>query len=130
MIGVLGVIDDIAITQSAVVRELYHSAPHLSKREVYRKAIRVGRDHVGALVNTLALAYTGTSLPLLLLFFSTDSSMSDIINREVFATEIIRTVVGSIGLIMTVPITTFLAVYFLKDYKGRIDSSTHIGHIH
>lgn len=130
MIGVLGVLDDIAITQSAVVRELYHSAPHLSKKEVYRKAIRVGRDHVGALVNTLALAYTGTSLPLLLLFFSTDSSMSDIINREVFATEIIRTVVGSIGLIMTVPITTFLAVYFLKDYKGKIDSSTHIGHIH
>ncbi|MBP9715019.1 MAG: YibE/F family protein [Candidatus Pacebacteria bacterium] len=130
IIGVLGVLDDIAITQAAVVRELFHSAPHISKKEVYKKALRVGREHVGALVNTLALAYTGASLPLLLLFFSTDSSMSDIINREIFATEIIRTVVGSIGLIMTVPITTFLAVYFLKNYDGEINSSSHIGHSH
>ena len=130
IIGVLGVLDDIAITQAAVVRELFHSAPHISKKEVYKKALRVGREHVGALVNTLALAYTGASLPLLLLFFSTDSSMFDIINREIFATEIIRTVVGSIGLIMTVPITTFLAVYFLKNYDGEINSSSHIGHSH
>jgi len=125
MIGVLGVLDDIAITQAAVVSELYHSAPELSKREVYRKAIRVGKEHAGALVNTLALAYTGVSLPLLLLFSTSDSSISSIINQEIFATEIIRTTVGSIGLIMTVPITTLLAVYFLKNYKGKQH-----GHIH
>jgi uncharacterized membrane protein len=68
MIGVLGVLDDIAITQAAVVSELYNSASHLSRKEIYKKAIRVGKEHVGALVNTLALAYTGASLPLLLLF--------------------------------------------------------------
>ena len=128
MIGVLGVLDDIAVTQAAVVRELYHSAAHLTPTEVYKKAIGVGKEHVGALVNTLALAYTGASLPLLLFFSTTDSSVSNIINQEIFATEIIRTVVGSIGLILTVPITTFLAVYFLKDYKGKmgLDSHTHI----
>ena len=128
MIGVLGVLDDIAVTQAAVVRELYNSAAHLTPTEVYKKAIGVGKEHVGALVNTLALAYTGASLPLLLFFSTTDSSVSNIINQEIFATEIIRTVVGSIGLILTVPITTFLAVYFLKDYKGKmgLDSHTHI----
>lgn len=129
MIGVLGVLDDIAITQSAVVRELYASAPHLSKKEVYGKALRVGKDHVGALVNTLALAYTGASLPLLLLFSSGDSSMGSVINQEIFATEIIRTVAGSIGLILTVPITTLLAVHMLKGYKG-VNLHSHIGHTH
>lgn len=125
MIGVLGVLDDIAITQSAVVRELYGSASHLSRKEVYKRALSVGKDHVGALVNTLALAYTGASLPLLLLFSSADTSFSNIINQEIFATEIIRTIVGSIGLILTVPITTLLAVYMLKGYKGKTPISTH-----
>jgi uncharacterized membrane protein len=129
MIGVLGVLDDIAVTQAAVVRELYDSAPHLSGKKIYKKALGVGKEHVGALVNTLALAYTGASLPLLLLFSSGNSSMSSIINQEIFATEIIRTVVGSIGLILTVPITTFLAVYFLKGYRGKV-LETHIGHHH
>ncbi len=130
MIGVLGVLDDIAVTQSAVVRELYNSAPHLSKKEVYKKALGVGKEHVGALVNTLALAYTGASLPLLLLFYSSNSSGISIINQEIFATEIIRTIVGSIGLILTVPITTLLAVYMLKNYKGKIPDNQHIGHSH
>jgi len=125
MIGVLGVLDDIAITQAAVVSELYNSASHLSKKEIYKKALRVGKEHVGALVNTLALAYTGASLPLLLLFSTSDSSMASIINQEIFATEIIRTVVGSIGLILTVPITTLLAVYMLKDYKGKHNTHSH-----
>ncbi len=120
LIGVLGVLDDIAITQAAVVSELYGSAKHLSKKEIYMSALRVGKEHVGALVNTLALAYTGASLPLLLLFSTADASTSSIINQEIFATEIIRTIVGSIGLILTVPITTLLAVYFLKDYKGKV----------
>ncbi len=129
MIGVLGVLDDIAVTQAAVVRELYHSASHLTPREVYKKALGVGREHVGALVNTLALAYTGASLPLLLFFSTADSSVSNIINQEIFATEIIRTVVGSIGLILTVPITTLLAVYFLKGYKGVGGTTSHT-HVH
>ncbi len=129
MIGVLGVLDDIAVTQAAIVRELYDSASHLTRREVYKKAVSVGKEHVGALVNTLALAYTGASLPLLLLFSSSGVSNSNVINQEVFATEIIRTTVGSIGLILTVPITTFLAVYMLKGYKGKAPAS-HIGHHH
>ena len=130
MIGVLGVLDDIAVTQAAVVRELYHSAPHLSRKEVYKKALGVGKEHVGALVNTLALAYTGASLPLLLLFSSSNSTGFNIINQEIFAIEIIRTIVGSIGLILTVPITTLLAVYVLRDYKGTVLPHSHGTHSH
>ena len=126
MIGVLGVLDDIAVTQAAVVNELYSSAPNLSRKEVYKKALGVGKEHVGALVNTLALAYTGASLPLLLLFSTAGSAGFSILNQEIFATEIIRTVVGSIGLILTVPISTLLAVYMLEGYKGKhIHTHTH-----
>lgn len=130
MIGVLGVLDDIAVTQSAVVREIYSLAPHLSRKEVYKKALGVGKEHVGALVNTLALAYTGAALPLLLLFSSSGSTGFSIINQEIFATEIIRTIVGSTGLILTVPITTLLAVYILKGYKGKVLPHSHSGHSH
>ncbi len=127
MIGVLGVLDDIAVTQAAVVSELFDSSPDMPRSQVYGKALRVGKEHVGALVNTLALAYTGASLPLLLLFSTSESSLSSIINQEIFASEIIRIIVGSIGLILTVPITTLLAVYMLKGYKGK---HSHGGHSH
>lgn len=130
MIGALGVLDDIAVTQAAVVSELYNSGSHLSRREIFTKALRVGKEHVGALVNTLALAYTGASLPLLLLFSTSDLSISSIINQEIFATEIIRTVAGSIGLILTVPITTLLAVYLLKGYKSKHAHLHSHGHTH
>lgn len=130
MIGVLGVLDDIAITQSAIVRELYDTAPHLSRKEIYKKALSVGKEHVGALVNTLALAYTGASLPLLLLFSSAGPTNFSVINQEIFATEIIRTIVGSIGLILTVPITTLLAVYILKGYKSKNKNLPHSHAVH
>lgn len=125
IIGVLGVLDDIAVTQSAVVTELYDSNPQISRIEVYRRAMRIGREHVGALVNTLVLAYTGASLPLLLYFYLSPTSFMSSINSELFATEIVRAIVGSIGLILTVPIVTLLAVFYLKGYKSK-----HGGHGH
>ena len=119
IIGVLGVLDDIAVTQAAIVTELYGSNASLSRLEVYKKALRIGREHVGALVNTLVLAYTGASLPLLLHFYTASSSISSAINTELFATEIVRTIVGSIGLVLAVPIVTLLAVLYLKDYTPK-----------
>ena len=129
IIGALGVLDDIAVTQVAVVREFF-SAGIENKKEIYRKAMRVGREHVGALVNTLVLAYTGAALPLLLLFSLSESGTLSIVNREIFATEIVRALVGSIGLIMTVPITTLLAVYVLSKYRQKLDDSGEVGHTH
>lgn len=118
IIGILGVLDDIAVTQAAVVSELYDSNPHMSKREVYSRALRIGREHVGALVNTLVLAYTGASLPILLYFRLSELSFGSVVNLEIFATEIVRAIVGSVGLILTVPIVTMLATLYLKGYKS------------
>jgi len=125
IIGILGVLDDIAVTQAAVVSELYDTNPEMSKREVYSRALRIGREHVGALVNTLVLAYTGASLPLLLYFKLSDINFTSIVNLEIFATEIVRAIVGSIGLILTVPIVTLLAVTYLKGYKSKHSHGHH-----
>lgn len=129
IIGALGVLDDIAITQVAVVRELLSVADKISRREIYHRALRVGREHVGALVNTLVLAYAGAALPLLLLFSLSDGDTIAILNREVFATEIVRALVGSIGLVLTVPITTLLAVTFLRSDAEAPESTMH-HHLH
>ncbi len=128
IIGVLGVLDDISVTQAAVVTELYRSNPSLTKREVYLRALRVGREHVGALVNTLILAYTGAALPLLLHASITATGLVSAINTELFATEIVRMIVGSIGLILAVPIVTFLATLYLKGYTPKHDHSHSHGH--
>lgn len=131
IIGVLGVLDDIAVTQSAIVTELFNANPNLTRREVYKKAIRIGREHVSALVNTLVLAYTGSALPVLLYFYASPSTLLMSVNSEIFATEIIRAIVGSIGLILTVPVVTFFATVYLKGYKGKGHGHTHShGHAH
>ena len=114
MIGLLGVLYDASIGQAVAVEELSAAGKHLTAREVYTRGIRIGREHIGALVNTLAIAYVGASLPLLLLLkVSYDDNVLLTINQELFATEIVRTIVGSIGLILAVPITTAIAVWIL-----------------
>jgi uncharacterized membrane protein len=112
IIGVLGVLDDVAVTQATAVKEIAEAAPTLTRGEVYTKALRVGREHVGALVNTLALAYSGSALPVLLLVYNANSALS-VVNREIFAAEIVRTVVGSIAVIFCVPLSTYIATVFL-----------------
>lgn len=122
IIGTLGVLDDITISQSACIFELHDTDKTLSFGELYRKGLRIGRDHIASLVNTLVLAYAGASLPLLLLFFiSGGEPLSILVNREMIATEIVRTLVGSLGLVSAVPITTAIAASMAnKDaYKRR-----------
>lgn len=119
MIGLLGVLYDIAINQAIFVEELHHIAPHVKRKNIFQRAMRMGREHIGALVDTLAIAYAGASLPLLLLF-SGSTNIEQILNREIFATEIVRILIGSISLILAVPITTLIATLLLlkKDEKG------------
>jgi uncharacterized membrane protein len=117
MIGLLGVLYDVAIGQAISVEELHHIAPHVSGRKIFSRALRIGREHIGALVNTLAIAYVGASLPLLLLFSQSSESAALLVNKEIFATEILRTLVGSIGLVLAVPITTLLAVILVTRKK-------------
>ena len=109
IIGVLGVLDDITISQSAIVAQLKETNPRLKAGELYKKAMTVGKDHIASMVNTLVLVYTGAALPLLLLFVDNPHPFSEIVNYEIIADEVVRTLVGSIGLMLAVPITTFIA---------------------
>jgi uncharacterized membrane protein len=112
IIGLLGVLDDVAVTQASVVHELRHANLTLGVRELYARAIRVGRDHVGSLVNTLALAYLGTSLPLIMLYSQSGASWFISVNQEVIAAELLRIILGSIGLVLAVPLTTIIAAWY------------------
>jgi uncharacterized membrane protein len=109
IIGVLGVLDDITVSQSAVVFQLKDANPKIKFTELYKRSMDVGQDHISSMVNTLVLVYTGAALPLLLLFIDNPHPFSEVINYEIIADEIVRTLVGSIGLILAVPITTLLA---------------------
>lgn len=114
IIGVLGILDDITISQSAVVHQLKKASQNLSPMQLYSKAMDVGKDHIASVVNTLILIYTGAALPLLLLFINSPTPFSEVINYEILSEEIVRTLVASIGLILAVPITTFIAAYSIK----------------
>ncbi|MET9426265.1 MULTISPECIES: YibE/F family protein [unclassified Streptomyces] len=109
IIGSLGVLDDVTVTQTSAVWELHQADPSMGPRALYRAGIRIGRDHIASVVNTLVLAYAGAALPLLLLFSIAQSSVGTVANSEIVAQEIVRTLVGSIGLVASVPVTTALA---------------------
>jgi uncharacterized membrane protein len=128
IIGILGVLDDVAITQASVVGELKRANSALGFKELYVRAVRVGRDHIGSLVNTLAFAYIGASLPLVLLLVRADSGLILSLNQEMVAVELVRIFVGSIGLILAVPLTTAIASWWYERYPEHIDA--HEGHVH
>ena len=109
IIGALGVLDDVTVTQTSAVWELRRANPLLGARALFRSAMRIGRDHVASAVNTLVLAYAGASLPLLLLFSLSGRSLGEVATSQDVATEIVRTLVGSIGLVASVPVTTAVA---------------------
>lgn len=109
VIGALGVLSDVSISQASTVLALRRAAPAQSLRQLYAAGVGVGRDHLGATVNTLVFAYAGASLPLLLIFSTQGVGFSDAVNRETVATEVVAALVGSIGLILAVPLTTLTA---------------------
>jgi uncharacterized membrane protein len=108
--GALGVLDDVTITQAATVNELYSADPMSSRAALAGRAMRVGRSHIAATVNTLVLAYVGASLPLLILFVAGRQEPSLIVSGEVVAVEVVRALSGSIGIVAAVPATTMFAV--------------------
>jgi uncharacterized membrane protein len=124
------VLDDVSITQASVVQELKSANPLLGFGDLYNRAMRVGKDHIGSLVNTLALAYAGAALPLLLLYSFSESSMTMLINQEILAAEVVRIIVSSIGLIMAAPLTTALAAWYFKDREVDKPPAVACGHGH
>ncbi len=118
LIGVLGILDDITTAQAACVEEIHAANPTFTRKELYRRGLSVGREHIASLVNTIVLVYVGVSLPLILLFVSNKGgSLWVVMNSGFIAEEIVRTLVGSLVLVIAVPLTTFLAAYY---YSGRL----------
>ncbi len=137
IIGALGVLDDLVTTQASAVFELHHANPTLGFGRLYSSAMRIGQDHVAATVNTLVLAYAGAALPMLLMFSLGRGNYGYLINFSVVAEEVVRTLVGSLGLIAAVPLTTVIAIWFvqsadslgwLRQFLGPEGSGE--GHIH
>ncbi|GAA0672199.1 YibE/F family protein [Streptomyces thermocarboxydovorans] len=123
IIGSLGVLDDVTVTQTSAVWELHEANPSMGWRKLYRAGIRIGRDHIASVVNTLVLAYAGAALPLLLLFSIAQSGVGTVANSELVAEEIVRTLIGSIGLVASVPVTTALAALVVsadRPSSGRV----------
>jgi uncharacterized membrane protein len=112
IIGALGVLDDLVTTQASAVFELHHANPALGFRRLFQSAMRIGQDHVAATVNTLVLAYAGAALPMLLMFSLGRGNYGFLVNFEFIAEEIVRTLVGSLGLVTAVPLTTVIAILF------------------
>jgi uncharacterized membrane protein len=114
IIGSLGVLNDVTVTQASTVFELAHLGGDTSRRAIFLGALRVGRDHIASTVYTLVLAYAGTSLPLLLLFSVANRSLGDVLISESVAIEIARSSVGGIALALSVPLTTAIAAVLAK----------------
>ncbi|MGB0994320.1 MAG: YibE/F family protein, partial [Acidimicrobiales bacterium] len=127
VIGTLGALDDITVTQVAAVSEIHDRRPDLTVSELVASGIRVGREHIASTVNTLLLAYAGASLPILLLFSVSDQSLANVANTEVVAVEIVRTLCGSIGLVAAVPLTTAMAAVVVTGAASPTLPSSDIG---
>ena len=129
VIAALGVLDDVTVSQASTVMALRAADPKLGFGALFGQALRVGRDHVSATVNTLVLAYVGAALPVLLLFSAADLGVGEVINLELVASEVVATLVGSIGLIAAVPLTTALAAALaLEEAPERLAAGG--GHVH
>lgn len=120
IIGALGVIDDVAISQASLVHELKEANPTMKRTKLFQAALRVGRDHTSAVVNTLVLAYVGAAFPLVILLSlkqpPLDTAFS-IFNNEIVATELVRALIGSIAIMLVMPISTWIALYLEKPKK-------------
>jgi uncharacterized membrane protein len=117
IIGTLGILDDVTIGQASVIKQIKEAKPNITFWTLFKKGMEVGQDHIASMVNTLVLVYSGSSLPLLLLFFDSEKTVLDIIEFEVIAEEIVKMLVGSIGLVLAAPLATIIAAYVFTHTK-------------
>ncbi|WP_104172585.1 YibE/F family protein [Arthrobacter sp. Y81] len=114
IISGLGVLNDVTITQSSAVWELYELAPETSSRQLFSSAMRIGRDHIASTVYTIAFAYAGAALPILIIVMLYDRPLGEALTSAELSEEVIRTLVGSVGLVLAIPVTTLIAVLVVK----------------
>lgn len=123
IIGALGVLNDVAISQASTINELTDLDPQASPARLFLGAMKVGRDHIASMVYTLVLTYTGASLPLLLLLSVSERPLVQILTSDVMATEMLRSGIGALALTLTVPITTVIAAYTVPNTSNKTDST-------
>ncbi len=119
VIGSLGVLDDVTVTQAATVQELARANPGSRALDLYRAGSRVGRSHIASVINTIVLAYAGSALPLMIIIVAQRDSPGDVVSDQIIAQEIVRSIVATLGLIAAVPITTALAALVSRQ-AGRL----------
>jgi len=119
MLGTLGILTEMVVTQVATVIEFIASTPEASGEEVYEKSYTVGVAHLGSIINTLFLVYAGVSFPLVIIYAGGNASLYDALNYEPLVSDILRTLAGTIGLIIAMPTSTLLATWWLKGYSGK-----------
>jgi len=117
ILGALGAIMDVSMSISSSIEEIHNANNSFTTKELFKSGMNVGKDVMGTMTNTLILAYTGASIPLLLLFMAYETSLVKVLNLDIIATEIIRSLSGSIGLVLTIPITAFVASVLIKKQK-------------
>lgn len=111
ILGAVGVLDDVAISQTEIIHELIKTNPQLTRKQLFLAAMRIGRHHIASTINTLVLVYAGASMPVLILFLYHSGDVNSFLNSEIITEEIVRTFAGTAALILTVPIATFIATY-------------------
>jgi uncharacterized membrane protein len=123
ILGSLGAVMDIGMSIASSIEEIHRVNPSLTRKELFSSGMNVGQDVMGTMTNTLILAYTGSSIPLLLLFMAYETSFVKILNLDIIATEVIRSLTGSIGLVVAIPITALASSFFIK--KGKKEDKSH-----
>lgn len=123
VLGAIGALDDVTVTQASTVWELRSANQDMTAGDLFAAGLRVGRDHIASTVNTLLLAYAGAALPLLILFSLSGRGLGFVASSEVVAIEIVRTLVGSIGLVAAVPLTTFLAARAAAGHDATVSGA-------
>ena len=125
LLGALGAVMDVAMSIASSIQEIYNANPKLSSKDLFKSGMTVGQDIMGTMSNTLILAYTGSSIPLLLIFLAYETPAIAMFNMDLIATEIVRSLAGSIGLILTIPITAFVSVILIRSVEYQHDHSNH-----
>lgn len=122
IIGTLGAAMDMCMSVTSAMHEVKKHNPQINTKELYKSGLNVGKDVMGTMTNTLILAYTGSALPTLLVFAAYNTPMMDIMNLDIIATEIVRSIAGSTGVVLSVPITAYIVVLFEKIKNKRLNA--------
>lgn len=125
LLGALGAVMDVSMSIASSIQEIYNANPKLSSGQLFKSGMTVGQDIMGTMSNTLILAYTGSSIPLLLIFLAYETPSIVMFNMDLIATEIVRSLAGSIGLILTIPITALVSVILIRSVQYQNDHFQH-----